>query len=103
MITPDGTHTRTRYARLTALLGLCAVVFLQIETASHAEHEHSSPGSHEEICEVCLKLDKSGSVPLAVSAATIVGCNVSPPTRWPALTFATRTKDPHSARGPPAA
>ena len=99
----DGTLRRTRYARLTAWLGLCAVVFLQIGIASHAAHEHNSPGGHEETCEVCLKLDKSGSVPLAVTAATIVARNVSTPTRRPALTFASRTKDPHSARGPPPA
>ncbi len=102
-MTFDGTHRRTRYARLTAWLGLCAVVFLQIGIGSHAEHEHSSPGSHEETCEVCLKLDNSGSVPLAVFAATIVEFNVNTPSRWPALTFANRTKNPHSARGPPAA
>ena len=102
-MTFDGIHRRTHYAGLTAWLGLCAVVFLQIQVAGHAELEHSSPGSHEETCEVCLKLDKSGSVPLAVAAVAIVECKVSAPAWGPPLPFARPTTDPHSARGPPTA
>lgn len=99
----DGNYRPTRYKRLAAWLALCAVVFLQIQTASHAQLEHASHGSHAEICEVCLKIDKSGSVPLAIAAATAVEHASNPPVYEPALVFATRTKNPHSARGPPIA
>lgn len=102
-MTSDGNHRRTRYTRFAAWLGLCAVVFLQIQIASHATLEHAPSHGHAEICEVCLKLDKSGSVPLAVAAATAVENDAIPPVFSPAPSYASRTKRPQSARGPPAA
>lgn len=99
----DGLHKRTRYQRPAAWLGLCAMLFLQIQIAGHVQFEHDSLGDHEEICEVCHKLDKSDGVPLADTATTIVEYAASAPTFRPALLFATRTKNPHSARGPPTA
>ena len=102
-MTFDGMHRRTRYARLTAWLGLCAVVCLQIQVAGHAELEHSSPGGHEETCTVCLEPDKSGSVPLAVAAATVTGYHAGAPGGRASHPFAALTKSPRSARGPPTA
>lgn len=94
-------HRRTRYKRLAAWLGLGAVLFLQIQIAGHSHLEHASSGSHEEVCEVCLKLDKSGSVPLVAASTTIAGQAAGAPACSSAPDAATRAHNAHSARGPP--
>ena len=94
-------HRRTRYKKLAAWLGLGAVLFLQIQIAGHAQLEHASSGSHEEICEVCLKLDKSDGEPLIAASTTIVGHAAGMPTFGAAPDAATRAHNAHSPRGPP--
>ncbi len=100
-MTQDGTHKRTRDRGLTASLALCAMLFLQIEVAGHAHLEHASPGSHEGVCEVCLKLDKSGSVPLTAATAVIVDQAADSPGFRSTPDAFTRASNAQAARGPP--
>lgn len=90
-----------RHKRLTAWLGLCALVFLQLQIASHAEH--GSFGSHDESCETCLKLDKSGDPPPTLTATSGIAPDAGSPALGPALNPSTRICRPHCARGPPVA
>lgn len=92
-----------RNKRLAAWLGLCALVFLQLQIASHRELEHGSSGNHDENCETCLKLDKNGNAPLTLAATSGIAPNAGSPALGPALNPSTRICRLHSARGPPVA
>ena len=92
-----------RNKRLAAWLSLYALVFLQLQIASHSELEHGSSGSHDESCETCLKLDKSGNAPLTLTAASDIAPDAGSPALGAALNPSTRICRPHCARGPPVA
>ena len=100
-MTPSGTYKRARYQGPTAWLGLCAVLFLQVQIAGHTQLEHASSGSHEDMCEVCLKFDKSGDVPLTATTTFVIELAADTPGFASTPDAFTRASNPHTARGPP--
>ena len=79
------------------------MLLLQIEVAGHAHLEQSSPGSHEDVCEVCPKFDKSGDVPLTAATTFVVEPAADTPGFAWASDAVTRASNAHAARGPPTA
>ncbi len=96
-------HTaRMRPTGRGAWFGVVAILLLQFEFTAHAHHEHEVPLEVESHCEVCLKLDKNGSAPLAQMPSHELPLTGS--VELPAQTNPSRANVRYSlpTRGPPA-
>ena len=95
--------TTRRLARGIALVGSLAVALLQLQVAlhSHVDHHHIEPAG--DVCEVCLKLDSTGSAPPAGSSTTHVPENGTVTLLTDGGVFSSRSPARFAARAPPRA
>ena len=80
-------HTAlTRLTGRFAWLGVLAMLLLQFELAAHVHDGHELAFEADSHCEICLKLDKNGSAPLAqmpnhelpIAGSTLLPARISP-------------------------